>query len=174
MTIQNITNIILNYSHNILLFLSYVESTYLEIVGHGHVCSCYWDVKGNSDLLVSVIHRYQIDNNPYNAFLPHKALLQYDQNIIDYRIHQTRWNNSPRKPLLPEELREKVTQNESFLGGIQSQFDFTGILALAGFWAIWNWLLIGFITPDAVGGLINAILGLGKRFTNTRFQKWRY
>ena len=64
-----------------------------------------------------------------------------------------------------------MTQNESFLGGIQSQFDFTGILALAGFWAIWNWLLIGFITPDAVGGLINAILGLGKRLTNTRFQK---
>ena len=117
------------------------------------------------------IHRYYMNNNPDNALLPSKTLLQYDQNIIDYRIHQTRWNNSPRKPLLPEELREKVTQNESFLGGIQSQFDFTGILALAGFWAIWNWLLIGFITPDAVGGLINAILGLGKRFTNTRFQK---
>ena len=85
---------------------------------------------------------------------------------IDNRIHQTRWiqnPNAPRKHLLPEELREKASQNESFIRGIDSQFDFSGLLALAGFWAVWNWLLIGFITPDAVGGLINAILGNGKR-----------
>ena len=88
-------------------------------------------------------------------------------NIIKTRIHQTRWVQNPyapRKPLLPEELREKASQNESYLRGIESQFDFSGILALAGFWAIWNWLLIGIITPDSVGNLINAILGIGKRF----------
>ena len=85
---------------------------------------------------------------------------------IDIRIHQTRWiqnPNAPRKPLLPEELREKASENESYLLGIESQFDFSGLLALAGFWAVWNWLLIGIITPDSVGGLINAFLGLGKR-----------
>ena len=70
----------------------------------------------------------------------------------------------PQKSILPEELREKISQNESYLRGIESEFNFSGILALAGFWAIWNWLLVGWITPDSVNGLINAILGIGKRF----------
>ena len=85
---------------------------------------------------------------------------------VNNRIHHTRWlqnPNLPRKPLLPEELREKASENESFLRDIGSQFQFSGLLALAGFWAVWNWLLVGIITPDSVNGLINAILGNGKR-----------
>ena len=78
----------------------------------------------------------------------------------------------PQNSILPEELREKVTQNESFLRGIDSEFHFPGILALAGFWAVWNWLLVGWFTPNAVNGLINAVLGLGKRsFYVHGFQK---
>ena len=77
---------------------------------------------------------------------------------------------NPRKPLLPDELREKASDNETFLRGIESQFDFTGLLALAGFWALWNWLLVGIITRDSVGGLINASLANGKRFEMIQFK----